>query len=321
MAYNIPLQFANINRYPEIRSMSGAVRRRIVIINFNVEIPVHKQDKRLARVFESEYSGILNWIMDGRDRFIANGYEFTHRNKIDQRLEEYQYECNSVLRFMTRMKYYRADKNMVDATPRYVSSTILYRKYFRWCEANDIQAENSNVFGCMLSDGGYTKKRLSGGYHYALFGKAVLDQIEYKNVAGKRRTNREKNVPFMQDGRKYVISYRGLSDEIKVTFNTISSWMKLGLMEGTYMKAGSRFLFDVAKVLDKIKSSDLLQSDVKRDKANYKRVKGESKRGQVNNTMKKYGSNKRVYKSPVIDAIATDQTFLSGDEIDRMVDG
>ena len=67
MAYNIPLQFANINKMPVVRVMNNAVKRRIVIVDFKIEIPPQRQNKQIAKIFKQEYSGIFNWIMDGRE--------------------------------------------------------------------------------------------------------------------------------------------------------------------------------------------------------------------------------------------------------------
>jgi phage/plasmid-associated DNA primase len=76
-AYNIPLLMANANQMPYLKDWSYGMRRRICIIPFEVEIPKARQKKELSRDLEAEYPAIFNWILEGRDRFIANGYRLT----------------------------------------------------------------------------------------------------------------------------------------------------------------------------------------------------------------------------------------------------
>ena len=73
-AYDIPLLMANANQMPYLKDWSYGMKRRICILPFEIEIPIARQRKSLARDLEREYSAIFNWILEGRDRFISNGY-------------------------------------------------------------------------------------------------------------------------------------------------------------------------------------------------------------------------------------------------------
>ena len=69
------------------------MRRRICIIPFEVEIPGKaRQKKELSRDLEAEYPAIFNWILEGRDRFIANGYKLTDSKELENVMDEYQSE-------------------------------------------------------------------------------------------------------------------------------------------------------------------------------------------------------------------------------------
>ncbi|GAE83322.1 DNA primase family protein [Bacteroides reticulotermitis] len=306
MAYNIPLQMVNVNALPEMGNLTHSLKRRIVIIDFKIEIPVHKQNKQLSRIFEKEYSGIFNWIMDGRDRFIKNGYEFTDRLRLDDKTDEYQANCNSVMRFMKRMKYNRVNKDITDTLPRWVNATILYRQYKKWCISNDTEAENERVFGGILGESGYQKKRMSGGISYAIYGAAVIKSIESKYTIQNRKKrenpNYEEKVPYAIDGRWYVDTYTGLCKYLGISYRTVSNWAKMGLLEGCYTKRGkfnATMVFDISLVKEAMKKMKVIKTDRERDRESFLRQKAQSKRNMTNETMKKYNSKERILLSPV----------------------
>lgn len=303
MAYNIPLQFANINKLPVIPNMGNAVKRRIVIIDFKVEIPPHKQDKQLSRVFKKEYSGIFNWIMDGRDRFIKNKYDFTERKLIDEKTDEYQAVGNSVTRFMNKMKYFRLNKDVVDSIPKWVNATILYSKYKKWCLDNEITPENMNNFGGILRDVGYQRRRSSEGNQYAIYGTAALTGLYYKTVAPRTQTsNEDSKVPYIMDGKEHINTISGISRVVGVPHQLFSLYIRVGMMEGCYViggQTGRTSIFDIAAVKQRLKEMDVYMTDEDRETLS-EASKIESKtRGRFNMEMKKYNSKTRLYKSPV----------------------
>jgi putative DNA primase/helicase len=71
------LIMGNCNKLPKFDTWSHSMRRRIVVIPFDVQIPVEEQNPRLALELANEYAGIFNWICIGRERFRLNGCKFT----------------------------------------------------------------------------------------------------------------------------------------------------------------------------------------------------------------------------------------------------
>ncbi len=63
------------NHKPTIRGTDEAVWRRMRLIPWDVTIPVEERDLDLASKLEAEASGILNWIVEGARRFLAEGYD------------------------------------------------------------------------------------------------------------------------------------------------------------------------------------------------------------------------------------------------------
>lgn len=81
-----PLCFA-MNELPRFRDVTDAFFRRILLFSFDVQIPPHRQDKRLAeRICEKDKPGIMNWILQGRFRLIRNGGEFSYSEKMEKDL-------------------------------------------------------------------------------------------------------------------------------------------------------------------------------------------------------------------------------------------
>ncbi len=299
MAYNIPLQFANINKMPVIRNMNNAVKRRIVIVDFKVEIAPHKQDKQLSKAFKNEYSGIFNWIMDGRDRFVKNKYDFTERELIDEKTDEYQATGNSVMRYMHKMKYQRLNKDIVDTIPKWVYFKHLYDAYAKWCLENETTPENKNNFGGILSDVGYKKRRSNEGIQYAIYGTAVNSGIFSKTVVKRTQTVDEDNkIPYMMDGKEYINTQAGISKIVGVSSSEISIYRKAGLLSDCFHQDGRILIFDVAAIKSRLKQINRLTTDEQREALRQKYKDEAHKRGVFNQEMKKNNSNSRIYKAP-----------------------
>jgi len=61
------------NHKPSLRHVDEAIRRRLHLIPFTVTIPPDKRDTRLAETLKAEWSGILNWIIEGARAYFAEG--------------------------------------------------------------------------------------------------------------------------------------------------------------------------------------------------------------------------------------------------------
>lgn len=306
MAYNIPLQFANINRMPVIKRMNNAIKRRIVIVDFKVEIPVYKQNKQLSNQFKKEYSGIFNWIMDGRDRFVKNRYDFTDRDYIDEKTDEYQAEGNSVMRFMHTMKYRRQPKSDEDIA-RWVYSSKLYSAYEKWCKSNDIIPESINTFGGILKEVGYERRRFSNGNRYAIYGTTVIDTIDSDTIVGRRRTSNEDNcIPYVMGGKEYINTMAGISRVVGVSPALMSLYRRAGLLKGCFHiggENGRQMVFDIAKTRSRVKQLGALMTDEDREMIRKAQERQARQRAMFNKDMKRTYSRKRIYKTPEDDRL------------------
>lgn len=72
-----PLAFA-LNDMPLIKDPTDAFFRRVLLFRFGVTIPREKQNRSLAHdIFASDAPGVLNWILEGRDRLLKRRGEFS----------------------------------------------------------------------------------------------------------------------------------------------------------------------------------------------------------------------------------------------------
>lgn len=248
-AYDIPLLMANANQMPYLKDWSYGMKRRICILPFEVEIPPARQRKSLSRDLGREYGAIFNWILEGRDRFVGNGYKLSENRKLDRVMDEYQSESSTVMRFMYKMNYLRTYEDVTDVEPKWIPSAILYRRYRKWCKVNGVEEDNVTRFGRILSEAGYRKKRTPEGQMYGLYGKALMEEFRYARI-GERNKERIKghSKPVVVDGRRYAYTFEGLAACTGVGFRSVSSWMREKRLEGCYRKNGRRTEFDLDSV-------------------------------------------------------------------------
>lgn len=60
------------NHLPKIHGTDVGIWRRIRLVPFTQSIPEEKQDILLPQKLEAELPGILNWALDGLQKWLAN---------------------------------------------------------------------------------------------------------------------------------------------------------------------------------------------------------------------------------------------------------
>ena len=179
--YDIPLIMGNCNKLPKFDTWSHSMRRRIVVIPFDVQIPIEEQNPRLALELANEYAGIFNWICIGRERFRLNGCKFTDvpglTNYLDT-VEKDGLNHSSAVRYIyasdkvgTQWKSYdctRTQKTEMKAS--YILISDLYTNYRKWCAKYRIpDVLTSHVFRDELRLAGFDYCRKSKGMCFKLY--------------------------------------------------------------------------------------------------------------------------------------------------------
>ena len=171
MAYDIPFMIGNANKMPATRDLSHGFFRRVLILPFNVEIAIEKQNNKLAQQLETEYPAIFNWILAGKDRLARHDYKFSVSPLAEEAIQEYRGAANNLFEWSTDRKFrYNGDEGEVR---RWVMSNFLYANYAKWCDKYNEIPVTVPKFGITLQDMGFKKKRYPNGQAYLVYG--ILD--------------------------------------------------------------------------------------------------------------------------------------------------
>lgn len=110
----------NCNELPREVEQTMAFFRRFLIIPFDITIPEEKQDKQLAqKIIKNELSGVFNWVLEGLKRLLLQK-QFTQSDAVDQILENYMKESNSVILFLEEEGYQASPETPIPLKELYV---------------------------------------------------------------------------------------------------------------------------------------------------------------------------------------------------------
>ena len=142
----------NCNELPKDVEYTEGFFRRWLIIPFTQTILACEQDKNLAsKIIQVELSGVFNWVLLGLQRLIEQG-QFTQSNMIDNCLNDFKQETDSVYQFVSHCNYKPSKthkKGMLE----------LYKTYTTFCNENGFKSPNIENFGKRLVIHGFTIKR------------------------------------------------------------------------------------------------------------------------------------------------------------------
>lgn len=139
----------NTNRIPESRDTSGGFMRRLLIVEFGVKISPDKADPELAEKLKSEASGILNWCIEGLQRFLANGKKFSKSESISKLIDEMAEDIDSLSQFITEKTYKPSAKEKK-------TLAVLNSEYREFCSERGEKAISKSDMRRRLEDIGYT---------------------------------------------------------------------------------------------------------------------------------------------------------------------
>jgi putative DNA primase/helicase len=153
---NIPLFICNANALPDTSDKSHGWFRRLLIIPFNVTIKEKDQDKQLATKLRPEFAGILNWIMEGRRRIIANELQFTQVKEIERVKEGYKIVQDAIHGFLVTNHLHPESGAGLQYN---IGNTDLYARYCEYCTEAGKKPYGKNNFLEKLRSLGFTSFR------------------------------------------------------------------------------------------------------------------------------------------------------------------
>jgi len=261
-ATNIPLLMGNCNVLPDLQALDHGMIRRLCILPFEVTIEKKDQNKHLSADLRDEYAGIFNWILDGRDEFVKNGYHLPYISDLEDAVEEYQADFSTPLAFMKDVGFKRAYSSDVDMTPKWMSASSLYERYSSWCIKNSVDdVESKNKFTRTLTNAGFKRRRTSYGTQFGVFGKVTLKDLQTKTkVSAKIRKERIKSHVLIVDGVEYADNQDSLSIAVGVGVQTIRRMIDKGKFKNCTYRVGASTVYDINEALKVLNSEGKLMS-------------------------------------------------------------
>jgi putative DNA primase/helicase len=121
------------NQLPDAAVDDDAFYRRILLVSFPTTVPRDERDPHLQAKLEKEYSGILNWAIEGLKRLQKQG-KFTGDESPEQTRQTWEAWGSSIKKFKNDCMEVEADNH--------VSKQDAYAAYVDWCQENGLPAES-----------------------------------------------------------------------------------------------------------------------------------------------------------------------------------
>jgi putative DNA primase/helicase len=137
------------NHKPRLSSVDEAIKRRLLLVPFIVQIPLAQRDKDLADKLKAEWPAILRWMMDGclewqriglappKSVLDATDDYFGEQDTLQQWLDECTTDAGAFA--ITRLKE-------------------LFASWKAWCEAANLKPGSDKALSEALRDKGFTKQ-------------------------------------------------------------------------------------------------------------------------------------------------------------------
>lgn len=143
------------NHLPIIRGTDDGIWRRIKIIPFNIQIPKEKVDKKLEYKLKAEYTGILNWIVQGAIMWQQEGLE--DPEAVRQVIETYRAEMDPLDAFL--------EECCTTGQNYSIKARDMYNAYHEWAKESEEYKMSLNKFGREMSKKLLRVKKRDG-WHY-----------------------------------------------------------------------------------------------------------------------------------------------------------
>lgn len=321
-AMNIPLLMANANQLPIFNKKDDALLRRIYVIPFDVVIPPEKQNKTLNDELTEEYPAILNWILEGREKFIENGYRLPTDVNLNRIVLAGESEFNLPLKFMS-VNGWMPKIQGVDIEPlNWIKLRVLYSGYERWCEQNELECIGKTAFCHVLeTEGGYIKKRYGDGIRFAVYGDITINTLKRESKKLRRvEIGNPKAQLMWVDGTAWITSQKALAAYAGVGDSTVRRLIREGRFKEHTKAWREKKIYDVKACCAVMRSLKIIATD--EEKAIQSRILKELKylRYIFNQRMMYNGWPYRKYslEEPQIDGTITVPDTMSDAEVYEM---
>jgi len=155
--------FMATNHKPVIKGTDYGIWRRIRLIPFLTRIEEDKQDKHLEQKLREETSGILNWILEGAERWKRERLKTPAI--VLNATDEYKNEMDVIGNFIK--------ESCIQKPEASIRIRELFKAYQEWCEQNNEHAVSERFLGLRLKEMGFEQKRTSEARYWLGLGLRV----------------------------------------------------------------------------------------------------------------------------------------------------
>ena len=266
-ARNIPLIMANANKMPTIRDKSYGMLRRITIIPFDITIPRERQNPHLAYELREEYPGIMNWILDGRDKLAQVGYKIPQITDNEEVVYEGIAQFSTPITFMRMNGWLPKFDNVELAPTRVIQFAELYSKYKSWCEQNTKEIVSKVIFSKELVTGGYEKVRTNKCTAFKVYSKNYVEKLKKSRfdddgkLVEKIMEANPRAYTMTIDNVLWATSLKALAGIAGCGTVTVSNAKRNGLFSGLMAADKEKTLYNVRACIEKMREHHLIGTD------------------------------------------------------------
>jgi putative DNA primase/helicase len=142
------------NHKPRLSSVDEAIRRRLLLMPFTVQIPLAERDQELMQKLEAEWPAILRWCIDGCLEWQRMGLQ--PPAIVRDATDAYFADQDTLQQWL--------DDCTEDGGERAFSRTTeLFASWKNWCENRNSRPGSAQALSEALVDRGFVKKRNSVG--------------------------------------------------------------------------------------------------------------------------------------------------------------
>jgi putative DNA primase/helicase len=141
------------NHKPRLDHVDEAMRRRMLLVPFLVQIPPQERDPNLMDKLKAEWPAIMRWALDGCLEWQR--IRLAPPKIVTDATDEYFADQDLTKQWL--------DDCTEDSGP-YAFTPVgqLFASWKTWCDERNIKAGSSQAFSEALVDRGFTKKRVQG---------------------------------------------------------------------------------------------------------------------------------------------------------------
>jgi putative DNA primase/helicase len=139
-----------------LRNVDEAMRRRLLLVPFTVQIPEGERDPKLADKLKAEWPAILRWMVDGGLDWCEHGLKVP--TIVRDATDRYFEDQDTIAQWI---------EDWIEADPKieFIATRDLYKCWKLWCEERNLPPGTERELSDSLADRGherYRKKKARG---------------------------------------------------------------------------------------------------------------------------------------------------------------